>query len=69
MYNIYIKERKEVITMMNRVTRWQDASISDRLNVYDCYRANPGDDMDFEEFNAAWRNYTFNYVKSLFPAD
>lgn len=55
--------------MMNTFTRWQDASISDRLNVYDCYRANPGDDMDFEEFNAAWRNYNFNYVKSLFPAD
>lgn len=55
--------------MKNIVTRWQDAPISDRLEVYDCYRANPGDDLDFEEFNARFRNYTFKYVKSLFPAD
>lgn len=55
--------------MMYTVTRWQDASFSDRINVYECYCANPGNDMSFEEFDTMWRNCTYKYVKSLFPAD
>lgn len=55
--------------MMNINIRWSEASFDARLNVYECYCANPGEDMSFEEFNAIWRNYSFNYVASLFPAD
>lgn len=55
--------------MSNTFTSWQDAPITDRLQVYDCYCSNPDDHYSFEEFNAIWRNYSFHYVKNLFPAD
>lgn len=56
--------------MMTRIS-WQNAPISDRLDVYFNYMetVTEEDQIDFELFNTHWHNYSFDYVNSLFKAE
>lgn len=53
---------------------WQDAPITDRLNVYDnyVYAANRRGDytaLDFEEFDQLYYNHSFYSVAHKFAAE
>lgn len=56
--------------MKYSVQRWEEATIEERIEVYNTYLAHNEDfgfgTMSFEEFNEACRFSTFKYIKSMY---
>ena len=56
--------------MKYNIQRWEEATIEERIEVYNAYLAQDEDfgfgTMSFEEFNEACRFSTFKYIRRMY---